>query len=84
MFSSGGIVRCPLPLKGGGRVSLWPPSSRPVRAGVVLVEFQSSMPSGRSTPAAHSVGGFDIELVEEVRMLRLEGLSLSMVWLLTL
>ncbi len=83
MFSSGGIAPCPGPLK-GGRVSLWPPSSRPVRSGVVSVEFQGSMPFGCSTPATHSVDGFDIELLKEVRSLRLEGLSLSMVWLLTL
>lgn len=31
------------------------------------------MPSSRSTPAAHGVGGFDIELVKGVGMLRLEG-----------
>ena len=37
------------------------------------MEFQSSMPSSRSTPAAHGVGGFDIELVKGVGMLRLEG-----------
>ena len=37
------------------------------------MEFQSSMPSSRSTPAAHGVGGADLELVEGVGMLRLEG-----------
>lgn len=31
------------------------------------------MPSSRSTPAAHGVGGFDIEMVEGMGMLRLEG-----------
>ncbi|GHC58616.1 hypothetical protein GCM10010096_34690 [Alcaligenes pakistanensis] len=33
------------------------------------------MPSSRSTPAAHGVGGFDIEMVEGVGegVLRLEG-----------
>ena len=37
------------------------------------MESQSSMPSSRSTPAAHGVGGFDIEMVKGVGMLRLEG-----------
>lgn len=31
------------------------------------------MPSSRSTPAAHGAGGFDIELVKGVGVLRLEG-----------
>ncbi|MHC3921706.1 hypothetical protein ACI0FW_00596 [Alcaligenes nematophilus] len=38
-----------------------------------MVEFQSSMPSSRSTPTAHGVGGGDLELVKGVGMLRLEG-----------
>lgn len=52
---------------------MWSPPSRPVRIGAVLVESQSSMPSSRSTPTAHGVGGGDLELVKGVGMLRLEG-----------